>query len=130
MKPGRPLAFGRIDDALFFGLPGNPVSVMVTFYQFVTPALKRLMGLNQTMPVRMQVTLADPIKKSPGRLEFQRGVLKADDSGRMQVHTTGGQGSHILSSMSMANCFIILPLESGDFAAGEVVDVEPFEGLV
>jgi len=130
MKPGRPLAFGRIDDALFFGLPGNPVSVMVTFYQFVTPALKRLMGLTQTMPIRMQVTLADPIKKSPGRLEFQRGVLKADDSGRMQVHTTGGQGSHILSSMSMANCFIILPLEAGDIAAGEVVDVEPFEGLV
>lgn len=130
MKPGRPLAFGRIDDALFFGLPGNPVSVMVTFYQFVTPALKRLMGLSETMPIRMQVQLADPIKKSPGRLEFQRGVLKPDANGQMKVHTTGGQGSHILTSMSRANCFIILPLESGDIAAGATVDVEPFEGLV
>ncbi len=130
MKPGRPLAFGRIDNALFFGLPGNPVSVMVTFYQFVTPALKRLMGLTETMPVRMPVRLADPIKKSPGRLEFQRGILRPDAKGQMQVHTTGGQGSHILTSMSRANCFIILPLESGDIEAGEIVDVEPFEGLV
>lgn len=130
MKPGRPLAFGRINDALFFGLPGNPVSVMVTFYQFVTPALKRLMGLTETLPIRMKVALADDIRKNPGRLEFQRGILKTDADGQLRVHTTGGQGSHILTSMSRANCFIILPLESGNIERGDLVDVELFEGLV
>jgi len=130
MKPGRPLAFGRINNALFFGLPGNPVSVLVTFYQFVAPALRHLMGLTETMPIRMQVPLGDDVRKSPGRLEFQRGILERDTTGTMVVRTTGGQGSHIITSMSRANCFIILPLESGNLAAGSLVEVEPFEGVI
>lgn len=130
MKPGRPLAFGRIGDALFFGLPGNPVSVIVTFYQFVTPALKRLMGMPATRPVRLQLPLKDSLRKRPGRLEFQRGIVERMDDGSQHVALAGGQGSHILTAMSRANCFIVLPLECGDLAAGDVVEVELFEGLI
>ncbi|MBI1733379.1 MAG: molybdopterin molybdotransferase MoeA [Gammaproteobacteria bacterium] len=130
MKPGRPLAFGRVGDAWFFGLPGNPVSVMVTFYQFVQPALRRLMGENTPAPHRFQVRCESRLKKRPGRVEFQRGVLAADASGRLVVRKTGAQGSGILSSMANANCFIILPMDSTGVEAGAVVEVEPFFGLV
>jgi molybdopterin molybdotransferase len=130
MKPGRPLAFGRVGEALFFGLPGNPVSVMVTFYQFVQPALRRMMGRTSVPPVRIKVPCASRLKKAPGRTEFQRAVLETGPDGGMSVRLTGEQGSGILSSMSRANCFIILPTECGNVEPGTLVDVEPFEGIV
>ena len=129
MKPGRPLAFGTVGGALFFGLPGNPVSVMVTFYQFVQPALRRMMGEAAAAPIRFRVTCASRLRKRAGRVEFQRGVLGHDASGRLVVRSTGGQGSGILSSMHEANCFIVLPLESEGVEAGSEVDVEPFGGI-
>jgi len=130
MKPGKPLAFGKVNDAAFFGLPGNPVSVMATFYQFALPALKKMMGQMQTDPVIVKVPCQAMLKKRPGRTDFQRGVLSYDDKGQMVVDGTGMQASHILSGMSKANCFIILPLESGNIEAGTLVDVQPFEGLI
>jgi molybdopterin molybdotransferase len=130
MKPGRPLTFGQIKKAHFFGLPGNPVSVMVTFYQFVQPALRRLRGETDISPTRVRVPLSTAIKKQPGRLEFQRGILEVDTTGTLRASSTGTQGSHVLNSMSQANCFIVLPLECAGVAAGELVEVEPFDGLV
>ena len=130
MKPGRPLAFGKVDDALFFGLPGNPVSVMVTFHQFVQPALRRMMGEPEAAPIRFRVRCASRLRKRPGRVEFQRGVLEHDVEGRLVVRTTGGQGSGILSSMHEANCFIVLPLASDGVEPGTEVDVEPFASVV
>jgi molybdopterin molybdotransferase len=131
MKPGRPLAYGKIGHAHFFGLPGNPVSVMVTFYQFVRDALLVLQGRRDVAPVPMfKATLASPIRKAPGRTEFQRGVLTPAAAGGWEVRTTGDQGSGILSSMSQANCFIVLATETGNVAAGEAVDVQLLEGLI
>ncbi len=130
MKPGRPLAFGRVGGAVFFGLPGNPVSVMVTFYQFVQPALRRMMGQDDVTPVRVRAPCRNRLKKRPGRTEFQRGVMAWDADGVLRVSSTGAQGSGILSSMSRANCFIVLPHETGDLEAGSLVEVQPFEGLV
>jgi molybdopterin molybdotransferase len=131
MKPGKPLAFGRLDGgAYFFGLPGNPVSVMVTFYQFVRPALRRLAGERATPEVWLRAPCLSPLKKSPGRTEFQRGVLTSGPDGQLAVQTSGAQGSGILHSMSVADCFIRLPAESGDVEAGTLVDVQPFDGIV
>ncbi|MEZ5445782.1 MAG: molybdopterin molybdotransferase MoeA [Gammaproteobacteria bacterium] len=130
MKPGRPLTFGRVRGAVFFGLPGNPVSVMVTFYQFVQPALRRMMGETQTAGLRLKATSLSRLKKRPGRVEFQRGVLEQDDSGDLLVRKTGMQGSGILTSMSHANCFIILPQDCAGVEAGEPVEVQPFAGLI
>jgi molybdopterin molybdotransferase len=131
MKPGRPLAYGRIGSAHFFGLPGNPVSAMVTFYQFVREALLVLMGVPEPAPLpilKAQCTTA--IKKAPGRTEFQRGILSPGDAGQWTVRVTGDQGSAILSSMSQANCFIILPDDQGNTPAGATVDVQLLEGLI
>src|SRR5690606_19404783 len=110
MKPGRPLAYGRIRNAHFFGLPGNPVSVMVTFYQFVREALHVLMGRHPVpqIPV-LKARCTSALKKAPGRTEFQRGILSRGPDGEWTVRVTGEQGSGILSSMSEANCFIVLP---------------------
>ena len=131
MKPGRPLAYGKIAGAHFFGLPGNPVSVMVTFYEFVRDALLILQGQRDIRPPpTFKVPLSAPIKKVPGRTEFQRGILAPDGAGAWSVRTTGDQGSGILSSMSQANCFIVLPSETGNIAAGELVDVQLLEGLI
>ncbi|MGH8248287.1 MAG: molybdopterin molybdotransferase MoeA, partial [Gammaproteobacteria bacterium] len=130
MKPGRPLAFGRVKDAWFFGLPGNPVSVMVTFYQFVQPALRRLMGEPDAAMLTIRVPCLSKLKKRPGRVEYQRGILDRDDQGQLTVKKTGAQGSGILSSMSQANCFIILPMESTGIESGTLVDVQPFFGIV
>ena len=131
MKPGRPLAYGRIGGAHFFGLPGNPVSVMVTFYQFVRDALLILQGQREVAPLPMfKVPLAAPIRKAPGRTEFQRAILAADGSGGWTVRTTGDQGSGILSSMSRANCFVVLPPETANCAVGDLVDVQLLEGLI
>ena len=131
MKPGRPLAYGKIGGAHFFGLPGNPVAVMVTFYQFVRNALLVLQGRRDPGPVpTFKAVLGAPVRKAPGRTEFQRGILAPDGAGGWTVRTTGDQGSGILSSMSQANCFIVLPTATGNVAAGEIVDVQPLEGLI
>lgn len=131
MKPGRPLAYGKIAGAHFFGLPGNPVSVMVTFYQFVRDALLRLSGRDPVPPLpTFKVPCSSSLKKAPGRTEFQRGVLSQDASGTWSVRVTGEQGSGILRSMSQANCFIILPTEQGNVAAGTLVDVQVMDGIV
>ena len=131
MKPGRPLAYGRIGDAHFFGLPGNPVSVMVTFYQFVRDALLILQGRADVEPVpTFKATLSAAIRKAPGRTEFQRGILKRAADGGWSVRTTGDQGSGILSSMSQANCFIVLGADTGNVDVGAQVDVQPLEGLI
>ena len=131
MKPGRPLAYGRIGDAHFFGLPGNPVSVMVTFYQFVRDALRSCRASATSRRCRRsRCRLSPPIRKVPGRTEFQRGILAPDGNGGFTVRTTGDQGSGILSSMSQANCFIVLPADTGKCAAGELVDVQLLEGLI
>jgi molybdopterin molybdotransferase len=131
MKPGRPLAYGKVGKAHFFGLPGNPVSVMVTFYQFVRDALYVLMGRDPVPPLPvLQVECTSALKKAPGRTEFQRGVLTCDDTGRWRVRVTGEQGSGILRSMSEANCFIILPTDQGNVEVGTMVDVQVLEGVV
>ena len=131
MKPGRPLAYGKIGGAHFFGLPGNPVSVMVTFYQFVRDALLILQGQRDVAPLpTFKVALSAAIRKVPGRTEFQRGILAAGSDGTYSVRTTGDQGSGILSSMSRANCFIVLPTQTGNVAQGEMVDVQLLEGLL
>ena len=131
MKPGRPLAYGRIANAHFFGLPGNPVSVMVTFYQFVREALLKLSGRDPVplLPA-FKVPCMSNLKKAPGRTEFQRGVLAPDTSGNWSVRVTGEQGSGILRSMSEANCFIILPEAQGNVAAGTAVEVQVMEGVI
>ncbi len=131
MKPGRPLAYGRVGKAHFFGLPGNPVAVMVTFYQFVRDALYVLMGRDPVpqLPV-FKVHCTSALKKIPGRTEFQRGILSRDAAGAWSVQVTGEQGSGILSSMSEANCFILLPAEQGDTPAGSIVDVQVMEGVI
>jgi len=130
MRPGRPLAFGKIDNALFFGLPGNPVSVMVTFYQFVAPALRKLMGETEPDVTTFQVICTDAIRKRPGRFEYQRAILFKDDDGITKVTTTGSQGSGILRSMSAANCFILLDDECDGTVANSPVTVQPFSGLI
>lgn len=130
IKPGRPLAFGRLGGAWFFGLPGNPVSVMVTFYLFAQPALRRMMGEPPREPLRMRVRCTSRLRKRPGRMEFQRGVLEPAADGAWTVRSTGAQGSGILTSMSEADCLIVLPLESSGVEAGEVVEVIPFCDLV
>jgi molybdopterin molybdotransferase len=130
IKPGRPMAFGRIGDAWLWGLPGNPVAVMVAFYQIVIDALLKLMGVDP-LPVRptFLVPCAEAIHKSPGRREFPRGCL-APEAGVWAVRLAGNQGSGVLRSMSEANCFIVLPEERGSLAAGDLVEIQPFEGLI
>jgi molybdopterin molybdotransferase len=131
MKPGRPLAYGRLGNAMFFGLPGNPVSVMVTFYEFVRDALLVMQGRRDVGDApTFKVALGAPIRKVPGRTEFQRAILGRDESGTLTVRTTGDQGSGILSSMSRANCFIVLPADCGNVDSGTMVDVQPLEGLI
>ncbi len=130
MKPGRPLAVGTIGNATFFGLPGNPVSVMVTFYQFVLPALRRMSGEAHWQPVTVTATALNRLRKARGRTEFQRGILQQEADGRLGVQTTGAQGSGILKSMALANCLIILEADSEGVEAGATVLVQPFYGLV
>ena len=131
MKPGRPLAYGKIGTAHFFGLPGNPVSVMVTYYQFVRDALLRLSGLDPVPLIpTFKVPCVSSLKKAPGRTEFQRGVLERDSHGTWSVRVTGEQGSGILRSMSEANCFIILPTDQGNVTPGTLVEVQVLEGIV
>lgn len=130
MRPGRPLAFGRVGSALFFGLPGNPVAVMVAFHQFVREAVLRTasVGHDVALPL-LPLPSAGAIRKRPGRTEYLRGVVARSDNGLVQVRPTAGQGAAMLRSMTQANCLIVLPHERGDVAAGEPVDVLMFEGL-
>lgn len=131
MKPGRPLAYGKVDGAHYFGLPGNPVAVMVTFYQFVREALLVLMGQPDPEPLpQLQVECVAPLRKRPGRMEFQRGRLFLADDGIWRVTPFGAQGSGILSSMSAANCFIVLDEDQGNVDAGTMVRVQVFSGIV
>lgn len=129
MKPGRPLNFGRLDRALFFGLPGNPVSALVTAYQFVQPALRRLAGEPYRRPRTLRARAAAALPKKPGRTEFQRGILTTAGDGVTEVRSVGAQGSGRLTSMTRADCLIVLPADGADVEAGTWVDVQPFEGL-
>ena len=130
IKPGRPLAFGHVGDAVFFGLPGNPVSVMVTFYEFVQPALRKMIGEDNAGVLTLKARCDSRLKKRPGRVEYQRGILQQDEDGNLVVVKTGAQGSGILTSMSQANCFIILAIDSEGVEPGMYVDIQPFSGLV
>jgi molybdopterin molybdotransferase len=134
MRPGRPMAIGRIgagqQQAMLFGLPGNPVAVMVTFYAFVRDALLAMSGATpQPLPVLRAVS-TEALRKKPGRTEFQRGIVSQADDGRWQVRITGAQGSGILRSMSEANGMVVLHHGQGHVAAGDLVDVLPFVGLI
>ncbi|ALP63541.1 molybdopterin molybdotransferase MoeA [Paraburkholderia caribensis] len=139
MRPGRPLAFGRIwsggkpgagEPAIFFGLPGNPVAVMAAFYQIVREVLLRMSGAT-THPVPLiRAACVDAIRKRPGRTEFQRGIAQRDAQGTWRVTPTGSQGSGVLSSMSEANCFIVLAHDQGDLDPGDAVDIMLFDGLI
>jgi molybdopterin molybdotransferase len=128
MRPGRPMAFGKIEDAFLFGLPGNPVAVMVTFYQFVRDALLYLSGREDAAIPLLRAAAAENLRKVPGRTEYQRGILFKEQD-QWKVRTTGQQGSGVLRSMSEANCFIVLEHERGAVRAGELVSVQLFEGL-
>src|SRR5580765_1173677 len=128
MRPGRPMAFGRIGDAWLFGLPGNPVAVMVTFYAFVREALLHLAGRADEVLPLLQVKSSVSLRKVPGRTEYQRGIVFRE-SGEWKVRTTGQQGSGVLRSMSEANCFIVLEHERANVQAGDPVSVQLFEGL-
>ena len=130
IKPGKPLAFGKIGGCCFFGLPGNPVAVAVTFHQIVAPALRQLSGAPMFKPLRFAATCASALKKSPGRQEYQRGILSQDEHGKFFVASAGRQGSNILSSMSHSDCYIILPKECNGVQAGDIVTVEPFSLLI
>jgi molybdopterin molybdotransferase len=125
MQPGRPVAVGRVGAAVFFGLPGNPVASMLTFHLFVRPALWKLLGRADLAVPGFDAVVTETLRKKAGRREFKRGVL-AHRAGRWEVRTTGPQGSGILTSMTQANCFIVLDEERGDVAAGDTVRVEPF----
>ncbi|WNZ56579.1 molybdopterin molybdotransferase MoeA [Microbulbifer sp. MKSA007] len=125
MKPGKPFAFGFIQGTPFFGLPGNPVSALVTFYQLAVPALSVMKGDQWTGPQTLQAKLLKPLNKKPGRTDFQRGVYRSDENGMLVVEPVGTQGSHILSGLAAANCFIVLARESGSVEAGEQVVIEP-----
>lgn len=131
IKPGKPFAFGKLKDAWFCGLPGNPVSAALTFYQLVQPLINKLSGYTQWQPpMRFKVPTLDPLKKSVGRLDFQRGILSSNDQGELVVKSTGHQGSHIFSSFSQGNCFIVLERDRGCVAANEIVTVELFNSLL
>ncbi|MBE2896532.1 molybdopterin molybdotransferase MoeA [Pasteurellaceae bacterium HPA106] len=127
MKPGKPFAFGKFDHAWFCGLPGNPVSALVTFYQLVQPVLARLTGFSQwQLPPQLPAIAGSAMKKTPGRLDFQRGHYRVNAQGQIEVQPVGFQGSHMFSSFVQSNCLIVLERERGNVAAGEQVVIEPF----
>jgi molybdopterin molybdotransferase len=130
MRPGRPMAVGRIGRSVLFGLPGNPVAVMVTFLAFVRPALLRLMGARPEPLVTLKAHSLEAMRKKPGRTEYQRGIVTRSPEGVLQVRTTGNQGSGVLSSMVRANGLVVLHHTQGSVAAGEEVDVMMFDGVI
>ncbi len=130
IKPGRPMAFGSIGSAAFFGLPGNPVAVLVTFYLLVLPALEKMLGITDSpIAPMLKARALQAIRKKPGRTEIQRGILQRNDQGEWSVTTTGKQGSGILRSMSLADAFIILPHDSANVAEDDWVDILPFSSF-
>jgi molybdopterin molybdotransferase len=130
IKPGKPFAFGKVEDCAFFGLPGNPVSALVTFHQLVIPALALLGGQMPHQPMFLSARSSDKLKKRPGRMDLQRGICWQDENGTLMVKCSGKQGSGLLTSISKANCFIRLPRDSGDIQAGESVQIQLFDGLL
>ncbi len=130
MKPGKPFAFGRLANSYFFGLPGNPVSALVTTHQLVVPALLKLQHANVEKALVYQVKTTVPLKKAIGRQDFQRGILSVDQAGQLQVCSTGSQGSGLLTSISKANCYIVLAAEQGNVSAGDLVLVQPFDNYL
>ena len=131
IKPGKPFAFGKLEKAWFCGLPGNPVSALVTFYQLVQPAIAKLSGYSQwKAPMRLPAIAATNLKKAPGRLDFQRGFYQLNAQGQIEVQPVGFQGSHLFSSFVKSNCFIVLEQDRGNVATGETVTIEPFNDLL
>lgn len=130
MRPGRPMAVGRIGNAVLFGLPGNPVAVMVTFLAFVRPALLQMMGCQASPPVLLRARSQEVLRKKPGRTEYQRGIVSRAVDGGLQVKTTGNQGSGVLSSMVQANGLIVLHHGQGQVGLGDEVDVMMFDGVI
>ncbi|WP_040977238.1 molybdopterin molybdotransferase MoeA [Necropsobacter massiliensis] len=131
IKPGKPFAFGKLENAWFCGLPGNPVSALVTFYQLVQPAIAKLSGYRHwQLPHRFPAIAAVNLKKAPGRLDFQRGAYRLNAQGQLEVEPVGFQGSHIFSAFVKSNCFIVLEAERGNVTAGETVMIEPFNDLL
>ena len=131
IRPGRPLAFGLLGDSVFFGLPGNPVAVMVTFYQFVEPALRAAAGETDPRPrPAVEARCTTRLRKKPGRIEYYRAVLERDEHGALVVRSTGRTGSGLLHTMSDANCFIVLPENGATVEPGATVEVQPFFGLM
>ncbi|MEE4250535.1 MAG: gephyrin-like molybdotransferase Glp [Alcanivoracaceae bacterium] len=126
IKPGKPFAFGRLPNSVFFGLPGNPVSALVTLMQLAMPALLTMQGSSWQSALTMQAKLQAPIKKKPGRADYQRGIVSQNEDGELLVTPLGNQGSGVLTSMSKANCFIVLAQDQGSVSQGEYVTVEPF----
>ena len=127
MKPGKPFAFGKLANSIFFGLPGNPVSALVTFHQLALVALTKMQNAEPLKRTHLTVKCSSELRKSPGRIDFQRGVFSVNESGENEVSSTGAQGSGILSSLARANCFIVLPSEQGKVKAGEMVTVQLFD---
>jgi molybdopterin molybdotransferase len=130
MRPGRPMAVGRIGKSVLFGLPGNPVAVMVTFLAFVRPALLRMMGSTAKPSPLLRAKSLEPLRKKAGRTEYQRGFVSSAADGTLQVRTTGNQGSGVLSSMVLGNGLIVLHHSQGNVAVGDEVDVLMFEGAI
>ena len=130
MRPGRPMAVGRIGHKPLFGLPGNPVAVMVTFLAFVRPALWQMMGAKVGEPPLLQARSSETIRKKPGRTEYQRAIVSTGSDGALTVRTTGQQGSGVLSSMVQANGLLVLAHEQGDVAVGDLVSVMLFDGVL
>lgn len=130
MRPGRPLACGKVGNAHFFGLPGNPVAVMVAFYEFVRPSIKRMQGCTHVYAPRFPAVCTSKLRKSPGRIEYQRGIFTTAADGSISVRSTGKQGAGRLSSMCMANCLIIIDAEKDGVEPGDSVQIEPFHALV
>ncbi|MBU3648471.1 MAG: molybdopterin molybdotransferase MoeA [Limnohabitans sp.] len=130
MRPGRPMAVGRIGKSVLFGLPGNPVAVMVTFLAFVRPALLRMMGSSAHPPPLLRAQSMEALRKKSGRTEYQRGHVSRAADGTLQVRTTGNQGSGVLSSMVQGNGLIVLHHTQGNVAVGDAVDVMMFDGVI
>ncbi|MEW6994066.1 molybdopterin molybdotransferase MoeA [Colwelliaceae bacterium MEBiC 14330] len=130
MKPGKPFAFGKLANSIFFGLPGNPVSALVTFHQLALVALTQMQNASPLIRTNLKAKCASELRKSPGRMDFQRGVFSVNENGENIVVSTGSQGSGILSSVARANCFIILASEQGKVAAGEIVNVQLFDSFL
>jgi len=130
MRPGRPLAFGQINDTPFFGLPGNPVAVMVVFLQFVEPAIRKLQGMTNWQPQVFNAVATERFRSRPNRTEYTRGIFGFDANGRLTVKSTGQQGSGILRSMSEANCLVEVLPEQANAEIGDSVRVIPLQGRI